>query len=380
MGKHVEEKSGNNKVKIIVIVVIILIIAIAGIVGYVVSLDLMSITDKEDLAENTEFNQVNEEKAKEQKPVEEPKKNIKIFNGDERPIAFMIDNNKNAQPQAALNRTYLVYEIIVEGGETRLMALFKGVDVSKKDVVVGPIRSARHYFIDYALENNAIYAHLGQSPKASDYITTFDVPDINGQVYDTGKAKTSTALFWRDKVNKKAPHNAYTSIASIKEICEKKKYSLKSNTESVLNYVEKENTLDIENSILANKVVIPYASGHTVRYEYNTETGRYTRYSKGTKQKDEETGEDVTTKNLIISFIKNTTLKDGENKDRQDLENFVDAKGYYITNGKAIEIVCKKGFIGGQTKYVDLNGKEIEVNDGNTWINICPIDSNVTIE
>ena len=310
--------------------------------------------------------------------VKEEKKEIKIFNGNDRPIAFMIDNNVKAQPQSALNKAYLVYEIIVEGGETRLMALFKGVDTSSQDVVVGPIRSARHYFIDYALENDAIYAHLGQSPRAEEYIKNFNVSDINGQIYDTGKSRTATSLYWREK-SKKAPHNAYTSISSIKEICSKKNYTTVSNKKSVLNYVADEVNFD-ENEKIANKISIPYGTNHIVQYVYNAETGRYVRYSKLKKQTDEETGEDVTTKNIIISFIKNTTINDGENKDRQDLDNFVEAPGYYITNGKAIKITCKKEYVGGQTKYLDENGNEIEVNDGNTWINICPINSDVTFE
>ncbi len=310
--------------------------------------------------------------------VEEKKEEIKIFQGNERPIAFMIDNNVNAKPQSSLNKAYLIYEIIVEGGETRLMALFKGIDTSSEDVMVGPIRSARHYFIDYALENDAIYAHLGQSPQAETYIKNSKIADINGQAYDTGKAKTATALFWREKA-KKAPHNAYTSINSILAICGKKNYSTKSNKESVLNYVAKEVKFD-ENAQMANKVSIPYSTGHTVQYVYDETTGRYTRFSKGKKQTDEATGEDVTTKNIILSFIKNTTLNDGENKGRQNLENLTKANGYYITNGKAIKITCQKQSATGQTKYCDGLGNEIEVNDGNTWINICPIDASVTFE
>ena len=92
--------------------------------------------------------------------IEQPK--IKTFTGDDRPIAVMIDNNTNAWPQDSVNKAYIIYEIIVEGGETRLMALFKGSDADS----IGPIRSSRHYFLDYALENDAIYAHLGWSPQA----------------------------------------------------------------------------------------------------------------------------------------------------------------------------------------------------------------------
>lgn len=365
----------DKKMKIFIGIVVVAIIALVAILG-------VKVFNKNKNAEDVGGQEQQEEivqTEQEEEPVAEVKKDIKIFNGNDRPIAFMIDNNVNAQPHSALNRAYLVYEIIVEGGETRLMALFKGVDLSSGDVTVGPIRSARHYFIDYALENDAIYAHLGQSPQAEAYIKNFNVADINGQIYDTGKSRTSSSLYWREK-SKKAPHNAYTSIESILKICEKKDYATTSDKESVLNYVSDEVTLDQATAQVANTVTIPYGTNHTVKYVYNAETGRYTRYSKGKKQVDEETGEDVTTKNLIVSFIKNTTLDDGENKGRQDLDNFVNAPGYYITNGKAIKITCKKQFVGGQTEYVDENGNEIEVNDGNTWINICPIDSNVKFE
>ena len=77
---------------------------------------------------------------------------------------------------------------------------------------------------------------------------------------------------------------------------------------------------------------------------------------------------------------KNTTLNDGENKGRQTLDNVKTLKGYYITNGKAIKIVAEKSTRSGQTVYKDMEGNEIEVNDGNTFIHICPIDSEVEIE
>lgn len=299
---------------------------------------------------------------------------INIFKGTDRPMAFMIDNNKNAQPQASLNSTYMVYEIIVEGGETRLMALFKGADCDE----VGPIRSARHYFLDYVMENDAIYAHLGLSPQAQSQMPEFKINNINGQVYDTGKARTKDSLYWRVK-HKKAPHNAYTNTASIAKIASGLGYRTTSNKESVLNYVTSDVTLDREDAVIANDIIIPYTSSHKVEYKYDPQTCRYTRYSKNRKITDETTGEDVTTKNLIITFAKNYTLDDGENKGRQDVITVGSLDGYYITNGKAIKIKCNKTSRDAQTEYVDLDGNEIEVNDGNTWINIVPIDSNVSI-
>lgn len=299
---------------------------------------------------------------------------IKIFNGEDRPIAVMIDNVGNARPQAGLNDAYLVYEIIVEGEQTRLMALFKGKDLSK----IGPIRSSRHYFLDYALENDAIYVHYGWSPKAKSDITSLNVNNINGMV-------ESSKSFWRVK-DKSAPHNAVTSTKKLLEIAKRKKYRTYSSKESVLKYTSKE--INIENGLNANNIKLTYSKFYYVSYKYDEETKRYTRYYndkksgkwKHTMQKDWVTKEPVTTKNIIITFAKNTQINDGTNKDRQNLSNIGTLDGYYITNGKATKIKCTKTSRKEQTVYKDLDGNEIEVNDGNTFIQIVPLNANITIE
>ncbi|MCI8276409.1 MAG: DUF3048 domain-containing protein [Clostridia bacterium] len=302
-------------------------------------------------------------------------KNIKIFSSsNERPIAFMIDNNVNAQPQSSINKAFAVYEVIVEGNETRLMALFKGVDVDE----VGPMRSSRHYFLDYAMEYDAIYAHLGLSPQADADMNLYRTNNINGQIYDTGKARTNTAKYWRDK-SRKAPHNAYTNTSKILEICKEKNYKTTTTKGTPFNYVEHEVELK-DSYITANDIKIPYAEKHLVEYKYDEETKRYTRYSKGKKQTDKTDGQDITTKNIIITFAKNHDLPDKEDKGRQQVVTWGTLDGYYITNGKAIKIKCQKNVREEQTKYMDLEGNEIEINDGNTFINICPIDAKVTIE
>lgn len=356
-----------EKKKVIIAIAVIVVIAIIAAVAY----NLLHTSSEEVEAEQEETETVAEEIVEEE---EEPE--IEIFSGDERPIAVMIDNNVNAQPQASIMKAYVVYEIIVEGNETRLMAIFKGAD---DDTLLGPIRSVRHYFLDYMMENDAVCAHLGQSPQAESDISIYDIDDINGQIYDTGVARTSTSLFWRVS-SKSAPHNAYTSIGSLKQIMETKGYATTSTKDSVLNYVADEVTLDNDTDITANTVTIPYASSHKVKYVYDEETGRYTRYSKGALQTDETTGENITTKNIIVTFIYNYTLDDGEDKGRQDLDNVGTADGYYITNGKARKIYCKKDSRTAQTVYMDVYGNEIDVNDGNTFINIVPIDADVTFE
>ena len=276
-------------------------------------------------------------------------KKIKIFSGNDRPIAVMIDNHSDAWPQAGLQDAYMVYEIIVEGGETRLMALFKGADVDK----IGPVRSARHYFIDYASD-----------------IKKYNINDINGIAEDG-------TTFWRVK-DKAAPHNAVTSTKKLLESAQSKKYKTTSTKESVLKYTTDE--VNLENGQGAVSVTIPHSNLQTVKYVYNEESKVYERYARKKEQKDWTTGKTVTTKNIIITFCDNYTLTDSENKGRQGLKNIGTFDGYYITNGKAIKIKCIKNSREEKTIYQDLDGNIINVNDGNTFVNICPINSDVILE
>lgn len=341
----------RKKSKAIFVVIAILIIAVIAIVT------LATKNGKGDTNETTPTSNATQE------TTEQEKKQVQIYNGTDRPIAVMIDNNVNAWPQAGINDAYMVYEIIVEGGETRLMAVFKGKQLDK----IGPIRSSRHYFLDYAMENDALYTHYGWSPQAQSDISTYGVNNINGLVQ-------SEKLFWRDNT-KAAPHNAVTSTENILTVARTSGYRTTSDQSSVLKYTTDEVTL--ENGQDATDVKIPYNSYNVVEYKYNEETQRYTRYSKGKKQTDWNTGEDITTKNIIITFVNNVTIS-GDEKGRQDLGNIGTKDGYYITNGKAIKITCTKADRKSKTIYKDLDGKEINVNDGNTFMQIVPLNANVT--
>ena len=345
-----KEKGG---VKVLIAILVVLIIVAGVVLAYKITQDKNS-TETIPGVKNTETGATEKEKT------------VQIFKGNDRPFAVMIDNHSDAWPQAGLNQAYMVYEMIVEGGETRLMALFKGADLDK----IGPVRSARHYFIDYAMENDAIYVHFGQSPQAQSDIKKYSVDDINGIAEDG-------TTFWRVK-DKYAPHNAVTSTEKLLESAKSKNYRTTSTEKSVLNYVTDE--VNLEEGLVAEKITIPHSDLQTVTYEYDKENKVYVRYARGEEQIDWETDEPITTKNIIITFCNNYTLSDSENKGRQGLKNIGTFDGYYITNGRAIQIQCIKKARDEKTLYQDMNGKEIKVNDGNTFVNICPTNADVEIE
>ena len=342
----------NGGVKSLIVILVILIIAAGAVLAY----KIMQDKDNQEVVaeENNVLTATIEEKE------------VQIFKGNDRPIAVMIDNHDDAWPQAGLQRAYMVYEIIVEGGETRLMALFKGADDVEK---IGPVRSARHYFIDYAMENDAIYTHFGESPQASSDIKKYSIAEIDG-ISEDG------TTFWRVK-DKAAPHNAVTSMKNLIQSAKNKNYRMTSSEDSVLNYVTDE--VNLEDGQGAVSVTIPHSQLQTVKYEYDEQNKVYERYARGKEQVDWDTDEPITVKNIIITFCDNYTLSDTENKGRQGLKNIGTFDGYYITNGKAIRIKCIKNARDEKTVYQDLNGNEIDVNDGNTFVHICPTDANVEI-
>ena len=346
----------SKTTKILITVLVILIIAFGGIMAYKITKDKKN-NQTEETSANKEDNVLTA-------GVEEKK--VKIFNGNDRPIAVMIDNHNQAWPQAGLNQAYLVYEAVVEGGETRLMALFKGVTVDK----IGPVRSSRHYFLDYAMENDAIYAHYGWSPQAESDIKQYKINNLNG-------ITESEKTFWRVR-DKAAPHNAVTSTTALLNAAKAKGYKTKSAKESVLNYVTDD--VKLEDGQDATSVTIPHSNLQTVKYVYDEENQVYKRYARNKAQTDWDTGDNITTKNIIITMCDNYTLTDRENKGRQGLKNIGTFNGYYITNGKAIKITCEKTARSSRTIYKDLNGNEIKVNDGNTYVQICPIDAKVVIK
>ena len=305
----------------------------------------------------------------EESSMEEVMPKLKIIDEDSnsRIIAVMINNHKKARPQSGLGDAFLNYEIIVEGGITRIMSLYKDKDTAR----IGSVRSARHYFLDYALENDAIYVHIGESPKAGTDIKTLDIDAINGL--------KNYSLYWRDKtLNVSSEHTAFTSIEKIEKLVKSKGYRDTSDKKLLLNYSATPIDLSKKSdSIIANKVYIEYSSYTNTSYEYDETNKVYTRSMSGIVHKDYLSGEPYTTKNIIVYQVKNKAL---DSSGRQELENIGSGNGYYISEGYAVPVTWEKESRESQTIYRYKTGEEINVNDGITWIQIQPIGKKISIE
>lgn len=295
---------------------------------------------------------------------------LKIIDPDSktRPISVMIDNESGAFPQAGLQDAYIVYEIIMEGGQSRLMAIFK----DKTTSMIGPVRSARHYFVDYALENDVVFTHFGYSPQAISDIKSYGVNNISGT------SSKDNSAFWREKPLS-SYHNVFTSISNLTAKATSKAYRLESTAKTLLNYSVYEVDLSsLTGSKIANSVLIGYSKANYISYEYDSVNKVYKSFMRGKPHTDRVTGLQYTFKNIIVYNVKNYRLNDGSG--RQGLNNIGSGEGYYISDGYAMPIKWTKTAKETQTIYTDYNGVEIKVNDGNTFINIQPTGQTLTIQ
>ena len=287
-------------------------------------------------------------------------------NTDKRPIAVMVDNdNNNARPQAGLDEAYLVYEMPVEGGATRFMALFRNTATEK----IGPVRSSRHYFLDYAKENDVIYTHYGWSPKASNDISALGINNINGI------KGTDSKIFWRERKYKGDWHSAYTSIEKISEMATKKSYKTETEAKNGINYSKEYINLSPESP--ATDIKLSYSGMYKTGYTYNAETGEYEKYINNEPHKMQN-DKVLSFKNVIVELIGDKSLGDGS--DRREIITTGSGKGYYFTNGAYEEITWSKESRTAPTVYTRADGTELLVNPGDTMINIINPEIGVVIQ
>ena len=302
----------------------------------------------------------------------EPEKvDIVDLESKSRPYAVMVNNlNEARQIQSGLSEAYMVYEMIVEGGITRFLALYKDADTAK----IGSVRSARHYYLDYVLENDAFFVHWGYSNQAKNDIQTLRINNINGLVYEG-------TYFYRDNpLNISSEHTGFTTMEMLKKASKKLGYRQETENGVLLNYSAEPVNLEKHGKPeTATNVTIRYSNYIENKYEYDETNKIYKRFVNNKEHKDYATKEQLEVKNIIVYEIDNYTIS-GDTKGRQFLENIGSGDGYFISEGKSVKIKWNKKDRESKTKYTFEDGFELVVNDGNTFIQIMPITGSLVIK
>lgn len=277
-----------------------------------------------------------------------------------RPLAVMIENSPAARPQSGLDKADLVYEMPAEGAITRFMAVFLQSDTA----VLGPVRSARPYFIARALDYDAVYVYCGGSEAAKEMVRQERIAALDE--FGIGRR-----AFWRIK-GRKAPHNLYTDTEKLRLVAAEKGYEQEPEIKPFEFLAEGE---PVTGGTVSDGPVINYPKAYSVAsFKYDRTRNVYLRYTGGRPHIDNITGEQLTARNIIVQYV-NTKVIDNEG--RLSLKMNGDGRALLFTGGQVYQGRWHKSGLRFRTVFTDENGKEIKLNPGRTWISVVPVSTRV---
>ena len=310
-----------------------------------------------------------------------------------RPLAVMIENHAESRPQSGVSLADVVYEAVAEGGITRFMGIFYcGISVSS--VNLAPVRSARTYYLPWVLEYDAAYNHVGGAGLCNDptvddrakalcQIDQYKIKDMdqfgisfptcyrNPDRLDHPVATEHTMICVTDKLHKIAADRGWTNVDAKGVAWDKNFVSWKFKDDAK----EGDRGTAFAASFSAWK---GYEKEYGVKWVYDPTTNSYKRFNGGVAHTDLETKEQLTAKNVVILFAKET----GPVDDHAHLlyANVGSGDGQVFQDGKNVKVTWKKATRTDRTKFFDVAGKEISFNRGVIWIEMLPTGTPIVYE
>lgn len=275
---------------------------------------------------------------------------------ERKPMAVVIENHPDSRPQSGINKASLVYETFAEGGITRWLAIFQEEDVAE----IGPVRSARNYFVEWALSFNALFAHVGGSSDALDLIIKYKVLDLNQ--FSLGK------FFWRDS-KRYSPHNVYTTTDKLREAARSKGYATEDS--KIPSFMFKDDPKESDRPE-ALSFVVNFNSNFAVTWTYDKKGNQFLRSMAGKKQVDRVTGEQFAAKNIVIEFSEFSygTTRTGEQSTK--IRTTGTGKAIFYIDGKRTTGTWSRSGQTSAPRFFDDAGKEVVLNGGTTWVEVVP--------
>lgn len=308
----------------------------------------------------------------------------KDFWEQRRPLAVMIENHIEARPQSGLSSADVVYEAVAEGGITRFMSLFY---CNLGDIQVGPVRSARTYFIDWLSEYDALYAHVGgaNTPGPADalsQIIKFDIKDLN-------QFSIGFPVYWRDYQRLGHPvateHTMYSTTQKLWDIGAKRGWTATDSAGIAWNKnftswkFRDSGTLAGSDAKSVEVNFWESQADYKVNWDYDAAAGVYKRKNAGALHTDMDNNQQLAPKNIVIQFERETNANDGYPGNVHLLYSTLGSgKALIFQDGKVLEGKWIKPTRKSHSKFVDSNGKEIDFERGQIWIQTVPEGSKIS--
>lgn len=276
------------------------------------------------------------------------------------PLGIMVENHPDARPQSGLDKASVVYEAIAEGGITRFLALY-GTNEAEK---VGPVRSARTYYVDWAEGYNAYLAHVGGNIDALEKIAADHVLDLDQFRY--------SSPYWRERNgNVATEHTMFTSTTKLREQAAKNKYDTANNF-SV--YKFKDDPAEAERPV-SQKVTVNFSTAtYGVVFQYDPATNSYKRFMAGSAHNDRVTGNQLNPKNIVVISIPRKAITTRINEAGYNLTTVGTGTAKFYIDGKETIGTWKKESSTSREIFYDAAGAEVVFDRGQLWISVIPPD------
>jgi hypothetical protein len=271
----------------------------------------------------------------------------------------MIDNHPDAYPQSGMDKAAMVFEGLAEYGVTRFIALYQD-GVSDEVNEIGPVRSTRIYFAEWAMGFHPVYAHAGGSPDGVKLAETTDQL-INFE------ALRQSAYTWRDG-NRAAPHNLYTNSTLLRSFAQDKQVTAFSDPSA--GYLFE----NIPAASPASTTGLDYYfldRSSRAGFNYDPASNGYYRSMRGVPHNDRITGQRLWTRNVVVMQVRESA-RPGDDKKRIDQEVIGAGEARIFNAGRSINATWVKEGAAAPLRFYDTEGKEVVFNAGPIWVAAIP--------
>ena len=279
-----------------------------------------------------------------------------------RPLAVMIDNIVTATPQAGLDQADIVFEALVEGGITRYLAIFH----SQEPEVIGPVRSARTPFLQWAAEYDALYVHVGSAETDGPADAGQQIRDWHINDVDLG-AEAFRHNFVRDS-NRPAPHNVFINSAELR--ARASELGLEGAPMfAIWPYSGAEGLTPGTPAPGFTVSFGPMSPNFSVHWGWDVETLRYERSQFGEPQFDAVGGNRVGFTNVIVQYADARVV---DSSGHVLLDNIGEGRTQVFRDGQVIEGTWRKADLRSHTEFFGLDGNPLSLMTGTTWVEVVP--------
>jgi len=291
-----------------------------------------------------------------------------------RPAAVMLNNLKGALPQQGNSQADIIYELVAEGGITRMLAVYE--DPSRVGLV-GSVRSARQYYWEIAQGHDAVFIHAGGSPEFYNTKSSkglFTVDGVNGYY-----SSRDAGMFWRDRDRVAGHHYDYehsllTSGEAIADMMAQRELE-----EHSAGYSYEMDFADDgapSGGSAAVTVTVPFSSYKTGVFRYDEAKKRYLVEEYDEPYIDGNDGGQVAVTNLLV--LQTTyVVQDDAGRVKVDLSS---GSGWFACRGKMIPITWEKGGADQQFRYFQEDGTPLALGRGKSYVCVIPTSRTVTAE